>query len=851
MRADPNGSDAHGSPKSIALRGVRVHNLQNIDVDFPLQKLSVTTGLSGSGKSSLLFDTLFAEAQRRYLQSFSAATRQFLDRLEQPDADRIDNVPPAIAVGQRSSARAPRATVGTLTEIIDYLRLLFARAGTVYCLQCGQKVMAATITDVVRAVEEMAADTQFSIGYPSRPQPGESALDWAATLREEGLLRVQIDGRVYRLDGEPLPPSADATRAWVLVDRLQAGRLVGERLTDSLETAFARGAGQLVLLLDNDERIYDQRLICPRCLIPYPSLDARLFSFNDPLGACPSCQGTGVVRSGKRGDEHPCPMCHGTRLGELAGMARIGGHTIAELSSLTMTRLAGLLAEAELPQRDLPAGGLLMEQLRTRLGFVLELELGYLTLDRPAGTLSVGESQRLRLTTALGSNLVNALYVLDEPTIGLHPRDTETLLAVLRRLCDAGNTLVVAEHDAAIIGTADHVVDLGPGAGEEGGRVLYQGAPAGLASCTASLTGAYLSGRSHIAVPARRRPLIHGSVHLVRARTHHLQDLSVEFPLGVLCVVTGVSGAGKSALVQETLYPALCRCLPSARLRGERSGARGLLPETDVRGAGQLGDVVLMDQTPLARTARSNAVTYIKVFDDIRAVFADTTEARVRNFSAGDFSFNQPGGRCETCQGQGTQTVDMQFLADVTLTCPDCQGRRYRRELLNVKVRTLSIDEVLDLTVREAFRFFRTHTSIERRLKWLLDVGLDYLRLGQPADTLSGGECQRLKLAGHLSASRKPRCLFLLDEPAAGLHPADVVRLLDCFDRLLQTGHFLIVVEHNLDVIKCADHVIDLGPGAGAEGGRIVAAGTPEQVAQAQDSHTGRWLRRVLNDGKT
>jgi excinuclease ABC subunit A len=843
MHSDPPPSDAHGSPKAIALRGVRVHNLQNIDVDFPLQKLSVATGLSGSGKSSLLFDTLYAEAQRRYLQSFSAATRQWLDRLEQPD--RIENVPPAIAVGQRFSARGPRATVGTLTEIIEYLRLLYARAGTVYCLQCGQEVKAATTTDVVRAIEEIAADTRFSIGYPSRPQAGEAVADWAAALCEEGLLRVKIDGRLFRLDGEPLPPITDATRLWVLVDRLQAGRLAGERLIDSLETAFARGDGQLVLLLDNDERIYDQRLICPRCRIPYPSLEARLFSFNDPLGACPSCQGTGMVRSGKRGDEQPCPTCHGTRLSELAGMARIGGRAIAELSSLSMTRLAGLLATAELPQRNRPAGRLLLEQLRTRLGFVLEVELGYLTLDRPAGTLSVGESQRLRLTTALGSNLVNALYVLDEPTIGLHPRDTETLLAVLRRLRDAGNTLVVAEHHASIIAASDHVVDLGPGAGEEGGRVLYQGPPAGLANCAASLTGAYLSGRSRIAVPARRRPLSHGSLHLVGARTHHLQDVSVEFPLGVLCVVTGVSGAGKSTLVQETLYPLLCR------RKHKKEPVAAVLPETDVHGAGQLGDVVLMDQTPLARTARSNAATYIKVFDDIRAVFADTTEARVRNFSAGDFSFNQPGGRCETCQGQGTLTVDMQFLADVTVTCPDCQGRRYRRELLNVKVRNLSIAEVLDLTVREAFRFFRAHSSIERRLKWLLDVGLDYLRLGQPANTLAGGECQRLKLAGHLSASRKPRCLFLLDEPAAGLHPADVLRLLDCFDRLLQTGHFLIVVEHNLDVIKCADHVIDLGPGAGEEGGRIVAAGTPEQVAEAKDSHTGRWLRRVLNEGKT
>jgi excinuclease ABC subunit A len=476
--------------------------------------------------------------------------------------------------------------------------------------------------------------------------------------------------------------------------------------------------------------------------------------------------------------------------------------------------------------------------------------LGYLSLVRSAKSLSTGESQRLRLTSALGSNLVNALYVLDEPTAGLHPRDTEKLLAVLQRLRDAGNTLVLVEHDAEVLHAADYLADLGPGAGEDGGRLLYQGPPAGVIDCEESVTGAYLSGRLRLGVPSQRRPLNHGQLRLVGARSHHLKDLTVEFPLGVLCVVTGVSGAGKSTLVQETLYPALYR-----RVRHDKELSRKrqeeLPPGTDVYGAGQLGDVVLMDQTPLARTARSNAATYVKAFDDIRDVFADTTEARVRNFGPGDFSFNQAGGRCETCEGQGTQTVDMQFLADVTVTCPDCQGTRYRRDLLNVKVRNLSIAEVLNLTVREAFRFFRAYPAIERRLKLLIDVGLEYLRLGQPADTLSGGECQRLKLAGHLAASRKPRCLFLLDEPTAGLHPADVARLLDCFDRLLQTGHSLIVVEHDLDVIKCADHVIDLGPGAGADGGQVVAAGPPEAVAAVQRSATGQWLRRILGQADT
>jgi excinuclease ABC subunit A len=823
------------TPKAIALRGVRVHNLQNVDIDVPLGRMTVLSGVSGSGKSSLAFDTLYAEAQRRYLQSFSASTRQFLERLDKPDADHIDYLPPAIAVGQRFASRGPRATAGTLTEIVDYLRLLFARVGTVYCLQCGQKVEPATTPDVVRAVEQMPAGTRFSIGFPTAP----GAADWATGLREEGFVRVQIDGQLVRLDQEHLPPVMAASRAWVVIDRLETGQFTPQRLVDSLETAFARGEGRLALLTDREELEFDQRLVCPRCHSAYPPLEPRLFSFNDPCGACPTCEGTGTARKGTHGAEAVCPTCHGTRLREQAAIARVDGKTIAELCALSVRELADFVSRLDLAEAQRPTARVLLAQVTARLDYLLAVELSYLSLDRSAKSLSTGESQRLRLTTALGSNLVNALYVLDEPTAGLHPRDTEKLLTVLRRLRDAGNTLVLVEHDAELIRAADFVADLGPGAGEDGGRLLYHGPPAGIVDCEASITGAYLSGRSRISVPARRRPLEHGDLRLVGARLHHLKNLTVTFPLGVLCVVTGISGAGKSTLVQETLYPALCRRL---RLTTRQPA---LPPETDVSGAGQLGHVVLMDQTPLTRTARSNAATYVKAFDDIRAVFADTTEARIRNFGPGDFSFNQPGGRCETCEGQGTLTVDMQFLADVTVTCPDCQGTRYRRELLNVKVRNFSIAEVLGLTVREAFRFFRAHPAIERRLKLLMDVGLDYLRLGQPADTLSGGECQRLKLAGHLAASRKPRCLFLLDEPTAGLHPADVARLLDCFDRLLQTGHSLIVVEHDQDVIKNADHVIDLGPGAGADGGQIVATGTPETIAAVQSSHTGQWLRRL------
>jgi excinuclease ABC subunit A len=828
-------------PSLIHLRGVRVHNLKNVDVDVPLRRLTVFSGVSGSGKSSLAFDTLYAESQRRYLQSFSTYTRQFLERLSQPDADRIENLPPAIAVSQRALPRGPRTTVGTLTEVVDYLRLLFARAGTLFCRSCGQEIRASSATDVVAAVDRMPAGTRFAVAFPARPEPDTDAAEWATGLREEGFLRVQVGARTIRLGEDALPPLAEQDALWVLVDRLEAGRAARERLTDSIETALARGNGRMALLVDGEATVFDQRLVCPRCGIEYPPLEPRLFNFNDPLGACPTCEGTGSAPGPKRGENAaPCPTCHGTRLNDLALSVRVGGRNIAEWCALSVEDLAVFSTAVELPEDRRPEVRLLLEQIGTRLVFLRAVDLDYLTLDRAARTLSTGEAQRVRLTTALGSNLVNALYVLDEPTAGLHPSDTAKLRAVLLRLRDAGNTLVIVEHDFEILRAADHLVDLGPGAGEEGGQVLYQGPPAEVVHCPASLTGAYLAGRRQIALPAQRRPASHGSLRVVGARAHNLKDLTVEFPLGVLCVVTGVSGAGKSSLVQETLYPALAQRKPP------KGQAQGPASPVKILGAEQVGDVVLMDQAPLARTARSNAATYLKVFDEIRKVFAETPEARMRNFGPGVFSFNQPGGRCEACEGHGTMTVDMQFLADVTVPCLECKGTRYQRDVLNVKVRSLNIAEVLNLTVREAFRFFRAQPLIERRLKWLLDVGLEYLRLGQPADTLSGGECQRLKLAGHLAASRKPRCLFLLDEPTAGLHVADLPRLLECFERLLETGHSLIVVEHNLELIKCADHVIDLGPGAAAAGGRIVATGTPEEVAHMPDSLTGRALRRVL-----
>ncbi len=723
-----------------------------------------------------------------------------------------------------------------MTEIVDYLRLLFARLGTVVCAKCGQEVRAQQTTDVIAAVDQLADGTRYAIAFPSQPEAGADPADWADTLREEGFLRLQIGSDLVRLDDKKLHHLGDQKNIRVLVDRLEAGKGSRERLTDSIETAFARGRGRLVLLLDDKELPFDQRLLCPRCNIEYPALETRLLSFNDPLGACPTCSGTGFDPKTK----HECPTCKGTRLNDQALSVRFAGRTIAQLCAVSAAELADFLANLDTSFRSQPAGKLLLDQIAARLDYLNALELCYLPLDRAAATLSTGEAQRLRLTAVLGSNLVNALYVLDEPSAGMHPRDTEKLLDVLRRLRDAGNTIVMIEHDPEIFAAADYQVDMGPGAGEEGGEIVYQGPPTGLADCESSVTGAYLAGRRSIGVPSKRRARNHGTIRLLGARLHNLQDLTVDFPLNVLCVVTGVSGAGKSSLVQHSLYPALCR-------RKNKKLPAGLdAAEVEVQGAGQIGDVVLMDQAPLARTVRSNPATYLKIFDEVRQVFADTSEARIRNFGPGAFSFNQPGGRCDACEGQGNLTVDMQFLADVSMTCPECKGRRFKPEVLNVKVRNLNIAEVLALTVREAFRFFRAQHLVERRLKLLLDVGLDYLRLGQPADTLSGGECQRLKLAGQLASSRKPRCLFILCEPSTGLATADVVRLLDCFDRLLATGHSLIVVEHHLEVIKCADYVIDLGPGAGASGGRIVGAGTPEEIAQVPESFTGQWLDKVL-----
>jgi excinuclease ABC subunit A len=961
---DPKKMSAAGY---IALRGVRVHNLKSVDLDVPHRKLIVFCGLSGSGKSSLALDTLYAEGQRRYIESFSAYTRQFLQRLEKPEAERIDGIPPAIAVTSKNTSRSSRSTIGTATETSDYLRLLFAKIGHVFCHQCGQEVRCDSPQNAAETLANLPAGARYMIVFRFEPPEGESSEQWAAGLREDGFVRAIVGGRLVNLDelkgendiGSP-GPSPQASSVYVVVDRLAAGSGGDSRRRDSLETAFTKGRGRCYAFVEQHEQSavedappsgrnpstsaivlegqtwrrigFSSQLACEDCGIEYPRPEPRLYSFNSPLGACPQCEGFGnvigidmdlvvpdmtkslqdgaiapwntpayahelkellalageydlptnlpfrdlspqqraLIQQGvpdrqfggldgffawlerRKYKMHirvflsrwrsyrPCPACRGTRLRPEALAARVGGKNLGEIGGMKVRDAVAFFRDLQLPDWERKVGRMMLEQVRARLSYLELVGLGYLTLDRTLRTLSGGEARRAALTAALGSSLVNMLYVLDEPSIGLHPRDIHQLLAAIRRLRERGNTVVVVEHEEAIIRAADQVIEIGPGAGERGGKITFQGTPAEMELAPDSLTGDYLAGRRGFSSNGQRREPSRGWIRLAGAKGNNLQNVTVEFPLGVLCLVTGVSGSGKSTLVQDTLFPALCRRL--------RKDAAKPYPYDDVFGDGQLDDVIMVDQSPIGRSPRSNPVTYLKVFDEIRAVFADTVEARTRGYNAGHFSFNVDGGRCSTCHGDGHIQIDMQFLADVYMRCTQCNGARYRDEILDVLYRGRNISDVLEMTVREAFTFFRGQPKVQARLKRLIDVGLDYVRLGQPANTLSGGEAQRLKLAGYMSAAKRGRCLFILDEPTTGLHFSDIVQLLDCFDALLAVGHSLIVVEHNLQIMKAADYIIDLGPGAADEGGRLVAKGTPEMVARTPGSVTAGFLAKVLKE---
>ncbi len=940
----------------LVVRGAREHNLKDVSLDLPRDALIVFTGLSGSGKSSLAFDTIFAEGQRRYVESLSAYARQFLGQMDKPDVDFIEGLSPAVSIDQKSTSRNPRSTVGTITEVYDYLRLLFARIGKPHCPVCGQPIARQTPQQIVDRVLELDEGTRFQVLSPVvRARKGEYA-DLFRQLQTQGYSRARVDGVVHSLAEPPTLKKQEKHTIEVVVDRLAVKRSARQRLTDSVETALGLSGGLVVLdfvdLPEGDphrERTFSEHLACLDDDLSFEELEPRSFSFNSPFGACPECTGLGTRmevdpelvipdtdltlaegavspwsgghvsdyflrlldalgdelgfdldtpwsklpakgrkaileghdhqvhvryknRYGRQRSYHtgfegaipfvhrrhseaetdsgrerfegymrevPCPACTGSRLKPVSLAVTVGGSSIASISALPIGDCAEFLGSLELSARDTHIAERVLKEVNERLRFLIDVGLDYLTLDRAAGTLAGGEAQRIRLATQIGSGLVGVLYVLDEPSIGLHQRDNRRLIETLVRLRDIGNTLIVVEHDEDTIRKADWVVDIGPGAGEHGGQVVVSGTVDDLLSSPHSITGDYLSGRRTIETPLVRRPLTPGRALRVEGATeHNLQDVTVEFPLGVFVAVTGVSGSGKSTLVNDVLYASLARELNGARAVPGR--------HKRVRGTEHLDKVVHVDQSPIGRTPRSNPATYTGVFDHIRKLFAETPEAKVRGYQQGRFSFNVKGGRCEACAGDGTIKIEMNFLPDVYVPCEVCHGARYNRETLEVHFKHKTISEVLDLPIEDALEFFEAVPPIARHLRTLVDVGLGYVRLGQPAPTLSGGEAQRVKLSSELQKRSTGRTVYVLDEPTTGLHFEDIRKLLGVLQSLVDKGNTVIVIEHNLDVVKQADWVIDMGPEGGFRGGTIVAEGTPEHLASVGGSHTGTFLRDVL-----
>ncbi len=946
----------------LVVRGAREHNLKDVSLDLPRDSMIVFTGLSGSGKSSLAFDTIFAEGQRRYVESLSAYARQFLGQMDKPDVDFIDGLSPAVSIDQKAAGRNPRSTVGTITEVYDYMRLLFARVGKPHCPVCGRPIARQTPQQIVDRVLELEEGARFQVLAPVvRGRKGEYT-ELLRDLQVKGYSRARVDGTIIRLDtavsGElPALKKYEKHDIEVVVDRLEVKESAQRRLTDSVETALGLAGGVVVLdfvdLPDDDplrERMFSEHLACLYDDLSFDELEPRSFSFNSPWGACPDCTGLGtkmevdpdlVVSDPTRtlaegaisvwsaghvsdyfvrliaalGDalgfsintrwerlsaaakkallyghdeqvhvryknrygrersyytnfegaipyierrhsdaesdysrerfaefmrEVPCPACHGARLKPVSLAVTVEDRSIADYCALPIGELAKLLLSLQLSERDMQIASRILKEVNARLGFLLDVGLDYLTLDRASATLAGGEAQRIRLATQIGSGLVGVLYVLDEPSIGLHQRDNHRLLETLLRLRDLGNTLIVVEHDEDTIRAADWVVDIGPRAGEHGGHIVVSGPLSELLASKESLTGAYLTGRESIPVPARRRKRGKGREVVVKgAAEHNLKGIDVAFPLGCFIAVTGVSGSGKSTLVNDILYSALARELHGTRIVPGKHAR--------VTGMQQLDKVVHVDQGPIGRTPRSNPATYTGVFDHVRRLFAQTTEAKVRGYQPGRFSFNVKGGRCEACSGDGTIKIEMQFLPDVYVPCEVCHGARYNTDTLQVHYKGKTIADVLEMPIEEAAEFFEPVPAIHRHLKTLVDVGLGYVRLGQPAPTLSGGEAQRVKLASELQRRSTGRTIYVLDEPTTGLHFDDIRKLLGVLGRLVDGGNTVIVIEHNLDVIKTADWVIDLGPDGGSRGGSVVATGTPEEVAQVEESYTGQFLKKLLN----
>ncbi|MDH4078337.1 MAG: excinuclease ABC subunit UvrA [Nitrospira sp.] len=830
---------------SIVIKGAREHNLKNVDVEIPRDKLVVITGLSGSGKSSLAFDTIYAEGQRRYVESLSAYARQFLEQMGKPDVDSIEGLSPAISIEQKSTSHNPRSTVGTVTEIYDYLRLLFARVGHPYCFQCGQEIAAQTVQQMVDAIASLPEGEKFQILAPIvRGRKGEYRKE-LLEMRKAGYVRARVDGKVVELGEDITLDKQKKHTIEIIVDRLvmKPGEALMRRLADSVETSVKLTGGLVgVLTEDGQTKLYSDRLACIKCGVSYPEVTPRVFSFNSPHGACPTCDGIGyAVTPGCPEEEdftllEPCSVCHGARLRPESLSIKLAKKSIAEVTSLSVRAAADFFHSLKFSDRELVIAHRILKEIRERLGFLVNVGLDYLTLDRAAATLSGGEGQRIRLATQIGSGLVGVLYILDEPSIGLHQRDNRRLLQTLLRLRDLGNTVVVVEHDAETMIAADHILDMGPGAGSQGGHVIAQGTPQQVMGDPNSLTGQYLRGVQTVSVPQRQRKP-RGTLSVVGAQKHNLKNVTAKIPLGLFTCVTGVSGSGKSTLVLEVLFHSLSQLLYHKKPKID--GCK------ELKGVDALDKVIDIDQSPIGRTPRSNPATYTGLFSYIRDLYSNLPESRVRGYKPGRYSFNVKGGRCEACQGDGLIKIEMHFLPDVYVTCEVCKGQRYNRETLEIHHKGKSIADVLNMTVDDALEFFEHIPLIKAKLQTLHDVGLHYVKLGQSATTLSGGEAQRVKLSRELSKRATGRTMYILDEPTTGLHFADVQRLLDVLDRLVEAGNTVLVIEHNLDVIKNADWIIDLGPEGGDRGGEIVAEGPPKEIAKAKRSYTGQVLKEA------